>query len=177
MITSFRYAVFAAMCAMFACAASWAQDTYPDKAIRLVVPFPAGGGADILARSVTPKMAQALGQAIVVENRPGAGGNLGTEFVAKSAPNGYTLVFGHNGTFGINHGLYARTGFDPIKDFAGRTPGASSGASATACGRCTRSSTGTRSGSTPTSTSTRSRTTRSTTPAIRRSAASPAPGP
>lgn len=121
MIRSFHYvalAVFAAMCAMFACAASWAQDTYPDKAIRLVVPFPAGGGADILARSVTPKMAQALGQPIVVENRPGAGGNLGTEFVAKSAPNGYTLVFGHNGTFGINHGLYARTGFDPIKDFA-----------------------------------------------------------
>lgn len=118
MIKSFRYAALAAMCAIFACAPSWAQDAYPDKPIRLVVPFPAGGGADTLARSVTPKMGQALGQPIVVENRPGAGGNVGSELVAKSAPNGYTLLFGHNGTFGINHGLYARTGFDPIKDFA-----------------------------------------------------------
>jgi tripartite-type tricarboxylate transporter receptor subunit TctC len=103
---------------IFASAWSWAQDAYPDKPIRLVVPFPAGGGADILARSVTPKMAQALGQPIVVENRPGAGGNVGSESVARSAPNGYTLLFGHNGTFGVNHALYARTGFDPIKDFA-----------------------------------------------------------
>jgi len=103
---------------IFAPSLSLAQHTYPDKPIRLVVPFPAGGGADILARSVTPKMAQALGQPIVVENRPGAGGNVGSEFVAKSAPNGYALLFGHNGTFGVNHALYARTGFDPIKDFA-----------------------------------------------------------
>jgi len=104
--------------AIFASSLSFAQDIYPDKPIRLVVPFPAGGGADILARSVTPKMAQVLGQPIVVENRPGAGGNVGSESVARSAPNGYTLLFGHNGTFGVNHALYARTGFDPIKDFA-----------------------------------------------------------
>ena len=118
MITSLPCAALAAMLAIFTCGSSWAQDTFPDKPIRLVVPFPAGGGADTLARSVTPKMGQVLGQSIVVENRPGAGGNVDSELVAKSAPNGYTLLFGHNGTFGINHGLYARTGFDPIKDFA-----------------------------------------------------------
>ena len=111
-------AALAAIFTTFAPAPSSAQEAYPDRPIRLVVPFPAGGGADILARSVTPKMGQALGQTIVVENRPGAGGNVGSELVAKSTPNGYTLLFGHNGTFGINHGLYARTGFDPIKDFA-----------------------------------------------------------
>jgi tripartite-type tricarboxylate transporter receptor subunit TctC len=97
---------------------SRAQDPYPAKPVRLVVPFPPGGGADNIARIIMPAAMQALGQQIVIENRPGAGGNVGAEAVAKSAPDGYTVLYGTNGTHGINHGLYARTGFDPIKDFA-----------------------------------------------------------
>jgi tripartite-type tricarboxylate transporter receptor subunit TctC len=95
-----------------------AQANYPDKPVRLVVPFPPGGGADNLARAVIPRASQILGQPIVIENRPGAGGNVGAEFVARAAPDGYTLLHGTNGTHGINHALYAKTGFDPVKDFA-----------------------------------------------------------
>jgi tripartite-type tricarboxylate transporter receptor subunit TctC len=94
-----------------------AQGGYPDKPIRLIVPFPPGGGADSLARAITPALSQALGQQVLVENRPGAGGNVGSEAAAKSASDGYTILYGTNGTFGINHGLYQRTGFDPVKDF------------------------------------------------------------
>ncbi len=95
-----------------------AQGSYPEKPVRLIVPFPPGGGADNLARSIFPRAAQALGQPIIIENRPGAGGNLGAEFVARAAADGYTVLHGTNGTHGINHALYAKTGFDPIKDFA-----------------------------------------------------------
>ncbi|MCX7154162.1 MAG: tripartite tricarboxylate transporter substrate binding protein [Proteobacteria bacterium] len=95
-----------------------AQSNYPDKPVRLVVPFPPGGGADNLARAVIPRASQILGQPIVIENKPGAGGNVGAEFVARAAPDGYTLLHGTNGTHGINHALYAKTGFDPVKDFA-----------------------------------------------------------
>ena len=98
--------------------AQGSQGSYPNKPIRLIVPFVAGGGGDTLARTVTPSLSQALGQPIVVENRAGAGGNVGSELVAKASPDGYTLLYGTNGTFGINHGLYAKSGFDPIRDFA-----------------------------------------------------------
>ncbi|MEJ7670238.1 MAG: tripartite tricarboxylate transporter substrate binding protein [Casimicrobiaceae bacterium] len=94
-----------------------AQTTYPDKPIRFVVPFPPGGGADNLARAIVPKAAQILGQPIVIENKPGAGGNIGAADVARAAPDGYTLLQGTNGTHGINQALYAKTGFDPVKDF------------------------------------------------------------
>jgi tripartite-type tricarboxylate transporter receptor subunit TctC len=90
---------------------------YPTKAIRLVVPFPPGGGADILARTVMPRVAQALGKPIVIDNRPGAGGNVGAEIVAKAAPDGYTLLYGTNGTHAINASLYRNLRFDPVKDF------------------------------------------------------------
>lgn len=93
------------------------QEIYPDKPIRLIVPFPPGGGADNLARAVIPRASQILGQSIIVENRPGAGGNVGSEMVARAAPDGYTLLHGTNGTHGTNHALYSKTGFDPIKDF------------------------------------------------------------
>ena len=96
---------------------SQGQEIYPDKPIRLIVPFPPGGGADNLARAVIPRASQILGQSIIVENRPGAGGNVGSEMVARSAPDGYTLLHGTNGTHGTNHALYSKTGFDPIKDF------------------------------------------------------------
>ena len=91
---------------------------YPDRPIRLVVPFPAGGGADTLARIIMPRVAQALGAPIVIDNRPGAGGNVGAELVARAAPDGYTLLYGTNGTHAINPSLYASLPFDPVRDFA-----------------------------------------------------------
>jgi tripartite-type tricarboxylate transporter receptor subunit TctC len=95
-----------------------ARAEYPDRPIRLVVPFPPGGGADNLARSIMPKVAAALGRPIVIENKPGAGGNVGAEYVAKAAPDGYTLLYGTNGTHSINQTLYGNLRFDPINDFA-----------------------------------------------------------
>jgi tripartite-type tricarboxylate transporter receptor subunit TctC len=113
----FSAIVFAALGGLIGAAAS-AQAGYPDRPIRLIVPFPAGGGGDTLARTVMNKAAEYLGQPIVIENRPGAGGNIGTEAAARAAPDGYTLAYGTNGTHAINQTLYRRTGFDPIKDFA-----------------------------------------------------------
>jgi tripartite-type tricarboxylate transporter receptor subunit TctC len=94
-----------------------AQGTFPDKPIRFVVPFPPGGGADNLARAIVPKASQILGVPIVIDNKPGAGGNIGATEVARAAPDGYTLLQGTNGTHGINQALYAKTGFDPLRDF------------------------------------------------------------
>ncbi len=91
---------------------------YPDRPIRLVVPFPAGGGADTLARMIMPKVEQALGATIVIDNKGGAGGNVGAEYVAHAAPDGYTLLYGTNGTHAINQSLYSNLRFDPVKDFA-----------------------------------------------------------
>ncbi len=90
---------------------------YPDRPIRLVVPFPGGGGADTLARLIMPKVGQVLGAAIVIDNRPGAGGNVGAELVARATPDGYTLLYGTNGTHAINQSLYANLRFDPVRDF------------------------------------------------------------
>jgi tripartite-type tricarboxylate transporter receptor subunit TctC len=91
---------------------------YPERPIRLIVPFPPGGGADNLARLVMPRVEKALGQKIVIENKPGAGGNVGAEMVARAAPDGYTLLYGTNGTHSINASLYRNLRFDPVKDFA-----------------------------------------------------------
>jgi tripartite-type tricarboxylate transporter receptor subunit TctC len=106
---------------LLACCAtcsSWAAGEYPDRPIRLVVPFPAGGGADTLARIIMPRVAQALNESIIIDNRPGAGGNVGAEIVARSAPDGYTLLYGTNGTHAINQTLYPGLRFDPVRDFA-----------------------------------------------------------
>ena len=97
--------------------ASAQTDAYPSKPIRIVVPFPAGGTTDILARAVAQKITEAWGQSVVVDNRPGAGGNIGAELVAKSAPDGYTLLMGTVGTHAINTSLYAKMPFDHVKDF------------------------------------------------------------
>jgi tripartite-type tricarboxylate transporter receptor subunit TctC len=97
--------------------AAYAQ-TYPNKPIKLVVPFPAGGTTDILARAVGAELTKAWGQQVIIDNRPGAGGNVGSEIVAKSAPDGYTLLMGTVGTHGINQALYPKLPYDPIKDFA-----------------------------------------------------------
>src|SRR6185436_15179634 len=90
---------------------------YPSRPIRLVVPFPAGGTTDILARSVAQKLTEAWGQPVVVDNRPGAAGNIGSELVAKAPPDGYTLLMGTVGTHAINASLYAKMPYDHVKDF------------------------------------------------------------
>lgn len=94
-----------------------AQGGYPSKPIRIIVPFPAGGGGDTLARTVLSRATTVLGQPVVFDNVGGAGGNIGSAMAARSEPNGYTALYGTNGTFGINHTLYPKTGFDPVKDF------------------------------------------------------------
>jgi tripartite-type tricarboxylate transporter receptor subunit TctC len=91
---------------------------YPAKPIRLVVPFPPGGSTDIVARIVAQKLSDRLGQQVVVENRGGAGGTIGTEAVAKAAPDGYTLVLGTTSTHAVAPNVYAKIGYDPVKDFA-----------------------------------------------------------
>ena len=95
-----------------------AAQTYPTKPIRLIVPFPPGGGTDILARVLGNRLSQALGQPVVVENKPGAGGNIGVDAVAKAAPDGYTLVLGQTSNLAINPTLYPRLPYDPLKDLA-----------------------------------------------------------
>jgi len=91
---------------------------YPVRPIRLIVPFGPGGPSDLVARTVTQKMAESLGQQIVIENRGGANGVVGVEAVARSAPDGYTLVMGTTGTHGINASLVPRLPYDTIRDFA-----------------------------------------------------------
>jgi tripartite-type tricarboxylate transporter receptor subunit TctC len=91
---------------------------WPNKPVRIVVPFAPGGTTDLLARAVAPELSKALGQSFVVENRAGAGGNLGAEAVAKAAPDGYTLLMGTVGTHGINKSLYPALPYDPQRDFA-----------------------------------------------------------
>ena len=101
--------------ALFASPA-FAQE-YPSRPVRLVVPFAAGGPNDIVARLVGGRLSDALGQPIVVENRPGAGGNIGTDFVAKAPPDGYTLLMGGNSPISLNVSLYPKLPYDPVKDF------------------------------------------------------------
>lgn len=95
-----------------------AQTTWPTRPVKIVVPFAPGGTTDILARAMAPELSKAFGQPFVVENRAGAGGNIGADVVAKSAPDGYTLLMGTVGTHGINKSLYSKMSYDPQKDFA-----------------------------------------------------------
>ena len=90
---------------------------WPAKPVRIVVPYPPGGPVDISARLLAPKLQQALGQPFLVENKPGAGGNIGADFVAKSAPDGYTIGMGAIATHAINPALMANVPYDPIRDF------------------------------------------------------------
>src|ERR1700730_611652 len=92
--------------------------TYPNRTITLVIPFAPGGSTSIVGRVIADKMSQLLGQSIVVDNRPGAGGTVGTKYVAKSDPDGYTLLLGYTGTLAIGPSLYKEVGYDPRKDFA-----------------------------------------------------------
>ena len=99
------------------CTGAWAQ-AYPTKAIRVVVPFPPGGGTDIIARETTQKVAAATGWTFVIENKPGAGGNLGVDAVAKAPADGYTIVIGQTSNIAINPTLYAKMPYDSQKDLA-----------------------------------------------------------
>jgi len=95
-----------------------AQSGYPTRSIRFIVPYPPGGPTDLMARSMSGRLSEALGQTVVVDNRAGAGGNVGAEIAAKSPPDGYTLLMGAISTHSINASLYTRLAFDPVKDFA-----------------------------------------------------------
>ncbi len=111
-----RAAMLALLAAFCATMDQARAQTYPARPLRLVVPYAPGGGTDILARALAPRVSEALGQSLVVENRPGAGGNIGADAVAKAAPDGYTLLMGAN-TIAINAGL-GKLPFDPVRDFA-----------------------------------------------------------
>jgi len=100
------------------CASSALAQTYPTKPIRVVVPYAAGGTSDILARQIGPKLTESFGQPVIVENKPGANGNVGAEFVAKSAPDGYTLLLTDVGGLVISPSVYPSLPFDPAKDFS-----------------------------------------------------------
>jgi tripartite-type tricarboxylate transporter receptor subunit TctC len=112
-----RFAALFAIIALLASALPAFAQPYPSRSITIVIPFPAGGSADTLARLIGAKLSESLGQAVVVENKPGAGGNLGTDAVAKAAPDGYTLLLAPS-SIAIAPALYAKLPFDPIKDFA-----------------------------------------------------------
>jgi tripartite-type tricarboxylate transporter receptor subunit TctC len=93
-----------------------AQDAYPSRPIHLIVTFPPGGSTDVMARVLQPRLAELLGQPIVVENKPGAGGNIGVEAVVKSAPDGYTIGLAAAGALTVNPSLMQNVPFDPLKD-------------------------------------------------------------
>jgi tripartite-type tricarboxylate transporter receptor subunit TctC len=113
-----------ALVVLLAPLAAIAQSNWPDKPIRIIVPFTAGSGTDIIARTIAEPMSRSLGQPIVIENRPGAGGTLGAAQVAKSAPDGYTLLV-HSAGHVANSSIYSQLSYDTLKDFAGVTPLAS----------------------------------------------------
>jgi tripartite-type tricarboxylate transporter receptor subunit TctC len=106
-----------ALVAALSPAAAWAQQSYPSRTITLVVPFPAGGPTDIIARIVATSLQQALGQNVIVDNRAGGGGNIGIAYVGRANPDGYTLLFTST-AIAVNPGLFANLPYDPLKDFA-----------------------------------------------------------
>jgi tripartite-type tricarboxylate transporter receptor subunit TctC len=112
-----KIACLVATCATFMGQAAWAQ-TYPSRKIQIVVPFTPGGGNDVLGRTIALKLTELWGQPVVVENKPGAGGNIGADFVAKAAPDGYTFLVAANSILTINPVMYEKITFDPVKDFA-----------------------------------------------------------
>ncbi len=117
-MTIFRIVAFIACAAFLQPASSIAADAWPDKPLRLIVPFPPGGPADGLARIVGDQLGVALGKPIVVENRPGAAGNIGMELGARAAPDGYTLVLAPAGNLTVNPSLYRNVPYDVARDFA-----------------------------------------------------------
>jgi len=115
---AFTRAAAAATLAALLPFAAIAQDAYPNKPIRLIVPFPPAGGTDVLSRSVAYAMGNNTKWLIVIDNKPGAGGNIGLDAAAKSAPDGYTIAMGQTANLAVNPALYSKMPFDPLKDFA-----------------------------------------------------------
>src|SRR5262252_6552898 len=117
-----RVPLRATLLAFIACMAlaghAGAQATYPAKPIRLISPFPPGAVVDTLSRTLAAPLGEALGQPVVVENRTGAGGNVGMELVARAPTDGYTIGMASIGTHAINPSVYARMPYDPVRDFA-----------------------------------------------------------
>ncbi len=114
--TTRRYAL-AALAALAAASVASAQEAWPARPIQMVIPFPPGGPTDVTGRVLAEKLSLELKRNVVVENKAGASGNIGAQFVAKAAPDGYTIFFSTGGTHGINPFLYAKPGYDPVKDF------------------------------------------------------------
>ena len=110
-------ALLLAAAALAAAAVAGAQ-AYPSRPVKLVVPFPPGGSLDITGRLIAQRLTDMWGQAVVVENKPGAGGNIGADFVAKAAPDGYTILLGALSTHAVNPNLYAKMPYDAVRDFA-----------------------------------------------------------
>ena len=98
-------------------AASLANAAWPERPLKIIVPWAPGGSTDILARAVADKLTQSLGQPVIVENKPGASGNIGSDFVAKSKPDGYTILFGSMSTHAINPAMDSKMPFDGVEDF------------------------------------------------------------
>jgi tripartite-type tricarboxylate transporter receptor subunit TctC len=93
--------------------------TYPSRPIKFIVPFPPGGNLDFVARTIQPKLSEALGQPVIIENKGGAGGIVGAEYASKQPADGYTILLGNTGTLGIYPAVYPQLSYDPVKDFAG----------------------------------------------------------
>ena len=110
--------LFMALAMTWAALPALAQSAYPTRPVKLIAPFPPGGSSDVLARLLAQKLTESLGQPVAVENRPGAGGNIGHEIAAKSPADGYTLLLSNSSSVVTNPHLYKRLGFDPIGDFA-----------------------------------------------------------
>jgi len=122
-MTSYRVALACAACILgFAwafAASAQSADAYPTRPVTIVVPFPAGGSADLNARTVAERLSAALGQPFIVENKAGAGGSVGTAFVAKAPADGYTLLMSNSGALTVNPHLFGQVvGYDALKDFA-----------------------------------------------------------
>jgi tripartite-type tricarboxylate transporter receptor subunit TctC len=117
-LTRRRLVLSTAVLPLLHTATAHAQAAWPTKPVRIVVPFAAGGTTDILARAIAPELQRAFGQPFIVDNKPGAGGNTGANDVARSAPDGYSILMGTVGTHAINVSLYPKLPFDPVKDFA-----------------------------------------------------------
>ena len=107
-----------AVAATLVASVAFGQAAYPDKPIKLVVPFAPGGASDLTGRTLAQKMGDLMGQPVVVENKPGANGAIGTELVSKAAPDGYTILLTDRGSLTVNPALYAKLPYDPVKDFS-----------------------------------------------------------
>src|SRR5438034_7817779 len=107
---------FSALCALLLGAAFANAQEYPNATLKIVVPFVAGGGVDVVARIIAPRLSEELGQSVIIENRGGAGGMLGAAAVAQSPPDGYTFLLGTGSTHGTNSSVYAKVSYDPVRD-------------------------------------------------------------